>query len=154
MSAALGLGSDVEAAPRMTVEAGVTTVPMSAFYQGRMPRTHLLRFCFCKRDEVLDEAVARLKAWRERGFSAAGAFRTFRRPCDCLRPPEAPARFAASLSSPVAGSHHRMPTTAPCGRLIDDVVADDACANAIDHRDPDTDRCAPIRFCATMTLRR
>jgi N-succinyldiaminopimelate aminotransferase len=62
----LGLGSDVEAAQRMTVEAGVTTVPMSAFYQGKAP-THLLRFCFCKRDEVLDEAVARLNAWRERG---------------------------------------------------------------------------------------
>ena len=66
----LGLGSDVEAAQRMTVEAGVTTVPMSAFYTGEAPN-HLLRFCFCKRDEVLDEAVARLKAWRERGFRAA-----------------------------------------------------------------------------------
>jgi len=66
----LGLGSDVEAAQRMTVEAGVTTVPMSAFYAGEAPN-HLLRFCFCKRDEVLDEAVARLKAWRERGFRAA-----------------------------------------------------------------------------------
>ena len=66
----LGLGSDVEAAQRMTVEAGVTTVPMSAFYQDNPPH-HLLRFCFCKRDEVLDEAVAQLKAWRERGFKAA-----------------------------------------------------------------------------------
>jgi aspartate/methionine/tyrosine aminotransferase len=66
----LGLGSDVEAARRMTVEAGVTTVPMSAFYKGKAP-SHLLRFCFCKRDEVLDEAVARLKAWRRRGFTAA-----------------------------------------------------------------------------------
>lgn len=66
----LGLGSDVEAAQRMTVEAGVTTVPMSAFYTGEAPN-YLLRFCFCKRDEVLDEAVARLKAWRERGFKAA-----------------------------------------------------------------------------------
>jgi N-succinyldiaminopimelate aminotransferase len=54
----------------MTIEAGVTTVPMSAFYQQDAP-DHLLRFCFCKRDEVLDEAVVRLKAWRERGFSAA-----------------------------------------------------------------------------------
>jgi N-succinyldiaminopimelate aminotransferase len=66
----LGLGSDAEAAQRMTVEAGVTTVPMSAFYQGKAP-THLLRFCFCKRDEVLDEAVARLKDWRERGYKPA-----------------------------------------------------------------------------------
>lgn len=66
----LGLGSDVEAAQRMTVEAGVTTVPMSAFYKGVAPN-NLLRFCFCKRDEVLDDAVARLKAWRARGFTAA-----------------------------------------------------------------------------------
>lgn len=66
----LGLGSDVEAAQRMTVEAGVTTVPMSAFYQENPPH-YLLRFCFCKRDEVLDEAVARLKAWQERGFKAS-----------------------------------------------------------------------------------
>jgi N-succinyldiaminopimelate aminotransferase len=68
--AQLGLGSDVDAAQRMTIEAGVTTVPMSAFYQGNAP-DHLLRFCFCKRDEVLDEAVARLTGWRERGFKAA-----------------------------------------------------------------------------------
>ncbi|MEO0384402.1 MAG: aminotransferase [Pseudomonadota bacterium] len=66
----LDLGSDIEAAQRMTVEAGVTTVPMSAFYTGEAPN-HLLRFCFCKRDEVLDEAVSRLKAWRERGFKTA-----------------------------------------------------------------------------------
>ena len=68
--AALGLGSDIEAAQRMTIEAGVTTVPMSAFYRGDAP-THLLRFCFCKRDEVLDDAVTRLAAWRARGFKAA-----------------------------------------------------------------------------------
>ncbi|MEM1284765.1 MAG: aminotransferase [Pseudomonadota bacterium] len=68
--ASLGLGNDVEAAQRMTVEAGVTTVPMSAFYRGEAP-DHLLRFCFCKRDEVLDDAVTRLAAWRERGFKAA-----------------------------------------------------------------------------------
>lgn len=68
--AALGLGSDIEAAQRMTIEAGVTTVPMSAFYRSDAP-THLLRFCFCKRDEVLDEAVTRLAAWRARGFKAA-----------------------------------------------------------------------------------
>lgn len=66
----LDLGSDVEAAQRMTVEAGVTTVPMSAFYKGEAPN-NLLRFCFCKRDVVLDDAVARLQAWRARGFTAA-----------------------------------------------------------------------------------
>ncbi|MEM6710686.1 MAG: aminotransferase [Pseudomonadota bacterium] len=68
--AGLGLGDDVEAAKRMTIEAGVTTVPMSAFYQKAAPQ-NLLRFCFCKRDEVLDEALSRIEAWRARGFSAA-----------------------------------------------------------------------------------
>ncbi|MFK7792918.1 MAG: aminotransferase [Devosiaceae bacterium] len=65
----LELGDDVEASQRMTLEAGVTPVPMSAFYQENPP-TNLLRFCFCKRDQVLDEAISRLKAWRERGFKA------------------------------------------------------------------------------------
>ncbi|MEM1289532.1 MAG: aminotransferase [Pseudomonadota bacterium] len=66
----LGMGSDVEVAQRMTVEAGVTTVPMSAFYHGDAPE-NLLRFCFCKRPEVLDAAVDRLKDWQARGFKAA-----------------------------------------------------------------------------------
>ena len=68
--ASLGLGHDVDAAQRMTMEAGVTTVPLSAFYQGDAP-TNLLRFCFCKRDDVLDAAIERLEAWRARGFKAA-----------------------------------------------------------------------------------
>lgn len=66
----LGLGNDVEVAQRMTLEAGVTPVPMSAFYQ-QDPPTHLLRFCFCKRDAVLDDAVQRLSTWQQRGFKAA-----------------------------------------------------------------------------------
>jgi aspartate/methionine/tyrosine aminotransferase len=66
----LGLGSDVEVAQRMTLEAGVTPVPLSAFFQNNPP-THLLRFCFCKRDEVLDDALNRLGAWKQRGFKGA-----------------------------------------------------------------------------------
>ena len=60
---ALGLGEDdVEVAQRLTVEAGVASVPVSAFHAEDPPR-HLIRFCFSKRDEVLDEALRRLGAF-------------------------------------------------------------------------------------------
>ena len=43
----------------ITEDAGVAAVPLSAFYEkGDVDR--FVRFCFCKRDQVLDEAVARL----------------------------------------------------------------------------------------------
>jgi len=61
--AALGLGGDdVELCRRMTVEAGVTAVPVSAFY-GEAGPSHFVRFCFSKRDEILDEAIDRLGKW-------------------------------------------------------------------------------------------
>jgi N-succinyldiaminopimelate aminotransferase len=44
---------------RMTQEVGVAAVPVSAFYAGNAPR-HLIRFCFCKSDKVLDTAMERL----------------------------------------------------------------------------------------------
>jgi N-succinyldiaminopimelate aminotransferase len=53
-------GSDVEFAMKLVREARVGTIPVSAFYPADPPG-HLVRFCFCKRDEVLDEAVARLR---------------------------------------------------------------------------------------------
>jgi N-succinyldiaminopimelate aminotransferase len=48
---------------RMTEEARVTAVPLSAFYDGEAPHS-FIRFCFSKRDEVLDAALERLKEWR------------------------------------------------------------------------------------------
>jgi len=54
-------GGDVEFCRYLTVEAGVTVVPVSALY-ARDDIDHLVRFCFCKRDEVLDSAVQRLSA--------------------------------------------------------------------------------------------
>jgi aspartate/methionine/tyrosine aminotransferase len=50
---------DFEFCRRITTEAGVTAVPLSAFY-GSGGVDHLIRFCFCKRPEVLKEAVDRL----------------------------------------------------------------------------------------------
>ncbi len=52
-------GDDVAFCRHITTEAGVAAVPLSAFYDTGDVR-HFARFCFCKRDEVLDEAVARL----------------------------------------------------------------------------------------------
>jgi len=53
-------GDDVAFCRHITEQAGVTAIPVSAFYEGEAPR-HYARFAFCKRDEVLDEAVARLR---------------------------------------------------------------------------------------------
>jgi aspartate/methionine/tyrosine aminotransferase len=61
--APLGLdGDDAALAKRMTIDAGVTAVPVSAFYVSDTPKSYL-RLCFSKRDEVLDEAVARMRNW-------------------------------------------------------------------------------------------
>ena len=61
--APLGMdGDDAVLAKRMTIEAGVTAVPVSAFYGADAPKT-FLRLCFSKRDEVLDEAVGRMRQW-------------------------------------------------------------------------------------------
>lgn len=56
---------DVTFAHRLTREAGVTTIPASAFYESSngTPPSTLLRFAFCKQDSVLHEAVARIEAW-------------------------------------------------------------------------------------------
>jgi aspartate/methionine/tyrosine aminotransferase len=57
----LGFDGDDEAFCRhITREAGVTAVPVSAFY-GEGDIDHFARFCFCKKDAVLDEALVRLK---------------------------------------------------------------------------------------------
>lgn len=55
-------GTDEAFCRYLTTEAGVTAVPVSAFYDEpeRAPR-HFVRFCFCKHDATLDEAVERLQ---------------------------------------------------------------------------------------------
>ena len=55
-------GTDEDFCRHITVEAGVTAVPVSAFYDDprRAPR-HFARFCFCKHDETLDSAIDRLE---------------------------------------------------------------------------------------------
>ncbi|MBN9671191.1 aminotransferase [Roseibium aggregatum] len=68
----LGLGeTDVAACETLVREAGVAAVPVSAFYGSDAPSGYI-RFCFCKQDWVIDEALARLSAFltAERAESA------------------------------------------------------------------------------------
>lgn len=55
-------GTDEDFCRHITIEAGVTAVPVSAFYDqpARAPR-HFARFCFCKHDATLDDAIDRLQ---------------------------------------------------------------------------------------------
>ena len=52
-------GNDEEFCRQITTEAGVTAVPVSAFFQ-EADVDHFARFCFCKGDALLDEAIDRL----------------------------------------------------------------------------------------------
>ncbi|SER98302.1 aminotransferase [Sphingobium sp. YR768] len=54
---------DVTFCNRIIEEAGVAAIPISAFYP-QDPVTHLVRLCFSKTDETLDQAIGRLAAFR------------------------------------------------------------------------------------------
>jgi aspartate/methionine/tyrosine aminotransferase len=55
---------DVAVAERLVREAGVASIPVSAFYT-EAPERGYLRLCFAKQDAVLDEAVKRLARFRK-----------------------------------------------------------------------------------------
>jgi len=55
-------GDDVSFCETITRDAGVTAIPMSAFYQDA-DIDHFARFCFSKNDTVLTEACERLKRY-------------------------------------------------------------------------------------------
>lgn len=58
--ASTGFNGDDEAFCRHIIETvGVAAIPVSAFCPAS-PLRHVVRFCFCKRDEVLDAALDRL----------------------------------------------------------------------------------------------
>ena len=47
---------------RLVREAGVALIPLSAFFEGNTP-DHLVRFAFCKKREVIEDALARLERY-------------------------------------------------------------------------------------------
>ena len=51
--------SESEFAKRLTKDAGVATIPVNAFYKNPVDN-NVLRFCFAKKEETLEEAVNRL----------------------------------------------------------------------------------------------
>ena len=55
-------GTDVDFCRHVTIEAGVTVLPVSALY-ATPDVDHLVRFCFCKKDAVLQGAVDRLRGF-------------------------------------------------------------------------------------------
>ena len=61
----LGFADDADFCRWLTAAVGVAAIPASAFYEGRRGGRDLVRFCFCKRDATLDEAIRRLARWRE-----------------------------------------------------------------------------------------
>jgi N-succinyldiaminopimelate aminotransferase len=59
---------------RAVSEAGVASIPVSAFY-AQDPVTSILRLCFAKQDAVLDEAVGRLARARDLSRGAQAQIR-------------------------------------------------------------------------------
>jgi aspartate/methionine/tyrosine aminotransferase len=59
-----GIAADDVTAADHFLEAGVATIPVSAFY-AENPVTTTLRLCFAKQDAVLDAAIDRLSAARQ-----------------------------------------------------------------------------------------
>ena len=54
------LSSDVEFAEWLTREIGVASVPGSGFFNSPSGGRNLVRFAFCKTEELLEQAVARM----------------------------------------------------------------------------------------------
>ncbi|WP_327046671.1 pyridoxal phosphate-dependent aminotransferase [Microbispora sp. NBC_01189] len=57
----LGFTDGLDLARRLPELAGVVAIPTQVFYDHPDRGRHFLRFAFCKRDEVIDEAVTRLR---------------------------------------------------------------------------------------------
>lgn len=67
----IGYNESDEAFCRLITEkAGVAAIPLSAFYSGgTADADNMVRFCFCKRPEVLEASVEKLKAFFGGGWS-------------------------------------------------------------------------------------
>ncbi len=61
----VGATDGIEFCLSLPHRCGVVAVPTQVFYDNEEAGAHLVRFAFCKRDEVLDEASARLLKLRD-----------------------------------------------------------------------------------------
>jgi aspartate/methionine/tyrosine aminotransferase len=59
-----GYANDVEFTRFLIEQIGVAAVPGSSFFDHPTDGSQCLRFCFCKREETLDEASRRLSRLR------------------------------------------------------------------------------------------
>ncbi len=59
----LGFDDDVSFCRMLTEKAGVAAIPCSCFWNNRSRGKELVRFCFCKKEETLDEGIKRLTAF-------------------------------------------------------------------------------------------
>lgn len=60
----VGYDDGIELCRDLPERCGVVAVPMSVFYDNQHEGRHLVRFAFCKRDDVLREATSRLAGLR------------------------------------------------------------------------------------------
>jgi len=60
----LDFEDDVAFCHYLVSQVGVAAIPSSFFWNERRDGRDLVRFCFCKRDETLDEAIRRLRRWK------------------------------------------------------------------------------------------
>ncbi len=69
-----GATDDVAFAQHLVRDIGVATVPGSSFFRDKNLGSKYVRFCFCKKDETLDAAIAKLSALRtsEAGRASIG----------------------------------------------------------------------------------
>jgi aspartate/methionine/tyrosine aminotransferase len=58
-----GYDDDLGFCRMLPEKAGVAAIPASYFWKDRSQGRHLVRFCFCKEEETLEEAIRRLKQW-------------------------------------------------------------------------------------------
>lgn len=58
--------SDTDFALRLTRDGGVATVPGSSFYANPDDGKNIIRFCYAKKKETLEQAVQAMRAWVER----------------------------------------------------------------------------------------
>ena len=63
--APLGFDDDLAFCRTLPEQAGVAAIPCSTFWKDRRQGRNWVRFCFCKQDATLQEAVHRLQKWIE-----------------------------------------------------------------------------------------